>query len=82
MRVFRAEMAVRNVAMSDAAQFLPGLTAFSRCLWERCRPRAFAAAPVAAQLAMALPIFTDVTQDQILHVLEAVRQAVKRSGAL
>ncbi len=79
-QIFKSAVAARGVAISDAAQFLPGLPVFRREANEDVLREAYPVAYLAAKLAFALPIFPGMTSQEIDRVTSAVRQAAERAS--
>lgn len=66
-------LAEARVAVSDAAQFLPGLPVFGAHTGEAAYP----AARALARLAFAIPIFPSMTDEQMDRVIEMVQVAAQ-----
>lgn len=73
---FKAAVIQRGVAISEAAQLLPELPVFRGKTLAAGAPReSWPAALVAARLSFALPIFPGLENQQLMRVIEAVRDA-------
>lgn len=72
---FKGILTDRGVAVSDAAQFLPGLPVFGSQPGEKAWPLSQAL----ARLAFAIPIFPSMTQEQIERVIATVQFAAGQS---
>jgi dTDP-4-amino-4,6-dideoxygalactose transaminase len=72
LAAFKVSLSKRQVAISDAAQFLPELPVFQRLRVRRDCPNAY----LASRLAFALPIYPGMARSAITQVVGAVKGAL------
>jgi dTDP-4-amino-4,6-dideoxygalactose transaminase len=75
---FKAFLQSRDIAVSEAAQFLPELPVFEQARASEKWPNAF----VASRLTFALPIFPSMTGEESSAVMAAIKEALRLETGL